>query len=205
MRPDRVIEVLNSKSAQDLLHSPLLMRLAYLGPDSYPRAIPIGYVWDGRSFIVCTAEAAPKVQALRSNPRVALTIDTETQPPHILLVRGRASVEIVEGVPPEYLDASRKWIGPDQWDAFERQVRACTGAWRASGSLLSGRSSSISKRLSPSRCSTWSPSLLRRYQHSLRPTGATWEPPESTAWASSCWLASIASTVFLAESSTRWT
>ena len=123
MRPDRVIEVLNSKSAQDLLHSPLLMRLAYLGPDSYPRAIPIGYVWDGRSFIVCTAEAAPKVQALRSNPRVALTIDTETQPPHILLVRGRASVEIVEGVPPEYLDASRKWIGPDQWDAFERQVR----------------------------------------------------------------------------------
>ena len=123
MTPDRVTEVLNGKSAQDLLHSPLLMRLAYVGPDGYPRAIPIGYLWDGRSFVVCTAEAAPKVQALRSNPRVALTIDTEALPPHILLVRGRANVEIVEGVPLEYLDASRKAIGPDQWDAFEREVR----------------------------------------------------------------------------------
>lgn len=36
---------------------------------------------------------------------MALTIDTQTQPPKILLVRGRASVEIVEGIPSEYLDA----------------------------------------------------------------------------------------------------
>jgi hypothetical protein len=30
----------------------------------------------------------------------------------------------VDGVPPEYLAASRKSVGPDQWDAFETQVRA---------------------------------------------------------------------------------
>src|SRR5438477_6804832 len=28
------------------------------------------------------------------------------------------------GYPPEYLAASRKGVGPDQWDAFEAQVRA---------------------------------------------------------------------------------
>ena len=34
------------------------------------------------------------------------------------------AVDIVDGIPPEYLAASRKGVGPDQWDAFEAQVRA---------------------------------------------------------------------------------
>src|SRR5262249_25452737 len=64
------------------------------------------------------------VPALKTNPRVAFTVDTNAFPPHVLLVRGTAAVDIVDGVPPEYLAASRKGVGPDQWDAFERQVRA---------------------------------------------------------------------------------
>jgi hypothetical protein len=42
----------------------------------------------------------------------------------MLLVRGTAAIDIVDGIPPEYLAASRKGVGPDQWDAFEAQVRA---------------------------------------------------------------------------------
>jgi hypothetical protein len=53
-----------------------------------------------------------------------LTIDTNAFPPHVLLVRGTAAIDIVDGVPPEYLAASRKAVGPDQWDTFEAQVRA---------------------------------------------------------------------------------
>jgi hypothetical protein len=63
------------------------------------------------------------VRALEANSRAALTIDTDGQAPHILLVRGTARVEIVEGVPTEYLEASRKSLSPEQWDAFELQVR----------------------------------------------------------------------------------
>ena len=50
--------------------------------------------------------------------------DTNAFPPHVLLVRGTAAIDIVDGVPPEYLAASRKAVGPDQWDSFEAQVRA---------------------------------------------------------------------------------
>ena len=50
--------------------------------------------------------------------------DTATFPPHVLLVRGHASLTIVDGVPPEYLEASRKQIDPRQWESFEAQVRA---------------------------------------------------------------------------------
>jgi len=42
----------------------------------------------------------------------------------VLLVRGTTATDIVDGVPPEYLAASRKGVGPDQWDAFEAQVWA---------------------------------------------------------------------------------
>lgn len=123
MNREDIDNVLSDPLAQELLRSQMIARLAYDGPDGYPRAIPVGYHWSGSRFIVCTATNAPKVAALRSKPKVALTIDTETQPPHVLLVRGTACVDIVDGIPSEYLAASRKYIPPDQWQDFETQVR----------------------------------------------------------------------------------
>jgi hypothetical protein len=55
---------------------------------------------------------------------VALSIDTDTQPPHVLLVRGTAAVEIVDGVPDEFLEASEKSLPRDQWPQFEAQMRS---------------------------------------------------------------------------------
>ena len=124
MRREDVVDVLNDPLAQDLLHSRLLTHLAYNGLDGYPRVVPVGYYWTaGDEFIVCTASNAPKVRALHTNPKVALTLDTDTLPPHVLLVRGTASVEIVDGIPAEYLEASKKSIPQEQWQAFEVQVR----------------------------------------------------------------------------------
>jgi hypothetical protein len=121
---EEVTAVLNDPLAQELLETHRIARLAYDGLDGYPRAIPIGYYWSGHDIVICTPPNAPKVAALRANPKVALTIDTETQPPHILLVRGTAAVEVVDGIPMEYIEASRKYIAPDAWDGFEVQVRA---------------------------------------------------------------------------------
>jgi Pyridoxamine 5'-phosphate oxidase len=84
MRHEDVMEVLNDPLAQELMHSPLLARMAYNGMDGTPRAIPIGYLWNGAGFVMCTASIAPKVRALQANPKAALTIDTETEPPHVL-------------------------------------------------------------------------------------------------------------------------
>lgn len=124
MQPQDVARVLGDPLAQELMRSSIPARLAYVGPDGFPRAIPIGFHWDGARFVLCTVPHAPKVPALTANPKVALTVDTNTFPPHVLLVRGTAAIDIVEGVAPEYLAASRKAIGADQWDAFEAQVRA---------------------------------------------------------------------------------
>jgi Pyridoxamine 5'-phosphate oxidase len=117
--------VMHDPIAQELLHSPLLAHLAYCGADGFPRVVPIGGIWNGAEYVVCTATTAPKVGALMKDPKVAFTINTEAdvQPPHILLVRGVARLEIVDGIPTEYLEASRKAVPQEQWETFETQVR----------------------------------------------------------------------------------
>jgi pyridoxamine 5'-phosphate oxidase-like protein len=124
MEIDEVAQVLRDPVAVRLLESPLLARLAYNGVDGAPRVVPIGYVWTGSALVMCTATMAPKVRALQRDPRIAFEVDTEDQPPNILLVRGVASVEIVDGVPDEFLAASRKAVPEEAWSDFEAQSRA---------------------------------------------------------------------------------
>jgi hypothetical protein len=124
VRNEELTEILSDPVARRLLHSPLPARLAYAGLDGAPRVVPIGYLWTGSTFVMCTATTAPKVRSLERDPRVALTIDTETLPPNVLLVRGLAGIELVDGVPDEFLAASRKAVSEAQWPEFERGVRA---------------------------------------------------------------------------------
>jgi hypothetical protein len=123
MQPNEVLQVLNDPLAQEMIQSRIPVRLAYTSIDGSPRVVPLGFHWDGAKFVVCTVPGSPKVRALASHPLVALTIDTETFPPHVLLIRGTASVETVDGVPTEYLEASRKSVGDAGMPAFEAQVR----------------------------------------------------------------------------------
>lgn len=109
--------------ARELLGQTTLTRLAYTALDGSPRVVPIGFVMRGTSAVVCSASIAPKVQALRRDPRVALTIDVKSKPPQALLLRGTAEIEIVEGVPEEYLESSRPNVPDGHWDEFEADVR----------------------------------------------------------------------------------
>jgi hypothetical protein len=116
--------VLSDPVASRLYEAKNLMRLAYTGRDGAPRVIPIGYFWNGATFVVCTATNAAKVPALREDPRVAVTIDTEAFPPNVLLVRGTAAVELVEGIPDEFLEIGRRTTGTEfaQWEAGVRRL-----------------------------------------------------------------------------------
>jgi hypothetical protein len=56
---------------------------------------------------------------------VALTIDTEVHPPKILLIRGRAELEFVGGIPDEYLEATSSYeMTPEQRVGCEAEVRS---------------------------------------------------------------------------------
>jgi Pyridoxamine 5'-phosphate oxidase len=119
-----VTEVLNRPISQELLARDLT-RLAYVAKDGTPRTIPIGFVWNGSEIVMCTAKNAPKLPALRDNPAVALTIDTEVHPPRILLIRGRAALDVVDGIPDEYFEANGTYeMTPEQRVEWEAEVRS---------------------------------------------------------------------------------
>ncbi len=66
---------------------------------------------------------APKLKATAADPRVALTIDDNQWPHKVLLVRGRASVEMLEDVSPEYESAAARYFGPGQDAAWISTLR----------------------------------------------------------------------------------
>ena len=126
MNRDELDRELGQAGARELLQSAQLARLAYNGRDGLPRVVPIGFHWNGEQIVICTATTAPKVRALSSRGEVALTIDVGSTPAEAksLLVRGIATVEIVDGVPDEYLAGSRKSLDAEQAEGFARQVRS---------------------------------------------------------------------------------
>jgi hypothetical protein len=76
-------------------------------------------------MIVCTAPSSPKTRALAARPHVALAIDTnQGTPGRSLSMRGVAGIEIVDGVPDEYLAASTKTMEAGQARQFEAAVRS---------------------------------------------------------------------------------
>ncbi|MFC4907421.1 pyridoxamine 5'-phosphate oxidase family protein [Actinomadura gamaensis] len=124
MTPDEIAEVLNRPLSRELLDRDLT-RLAYVAKDGTPRAIPIAFAWNGSEIILCTTKNSAKLGALRDHPAVALTIDTESHPPKILLIRGRAELDPVDGIPDEYLQINGSYeMTPEQRVEWEAEVRS---------------------------------------------------------------------------------
>jgi PPOX class probable F420-dependent enzyme len=99
--------------AQELLHSTIPARLAYVWRDGTPRVVPIWFHWNGVEIVLGTPLQALKVEALVQHPQVALTIDSDTRPYKVLQIRGTAQVETVQGMVPEYAAAAQRYLGAE--------------------------------------------------------------------------------------------
>ena len=108
--------------AQKLLESAIPARLAYTWTDGTPRVVSLWFHWDGKEIVMCTFQGAPKLKALSTGDRVALTIDTNDPPNHILSIRGAAKVTAVEGVVEEYAPAAARYLGKERAEAYVRSL-----------------------------------------------------------------------------------
>jgi hypothetical protein len=124
MEQHEINEILGRPYSQELLARDLT-RLAYVADDGTPRNVPIAFTWNGSEIVMCTTKNAPKLRSLRHRPEVALTIDTEVHPPKILLIRGRAELDVVDGIPEEYLQMNGSYeMTPEQRVEWEAEVRS---------------------------------------------------------------------------------
>ena len=121
--------LLGSDVAQRLLSSRIPARFAYIATDGRPRVLATWFHWTGEVLAMPTFLAAPHVRhaagrlrALRANPEVAVTIDTETFPPEVLTIRGRVEISEFEGIPPEYATAARRYLDEDAARAYLAEI-----------------------------------------------------------------------------------
>ncbi len=112
--PQGELRLLDGGTAQGLLASAELARLAYVAQDGTPRVMPMMFHWTGEEVVFASFAGAHKIAALRARPAVAITIDTAGPPPEVLLIRGRAVVTEVDGLVPEYVLAHHRYYGPEQ-------------------------------------------------------------------------------------------
>lgn len=125
------LRLLETDVAQRLLHSKIPARLAYVATDGTPRVMSTWFVWTGGELVMATyvhcppmgiTRPAARLRALRANPAVAVTIDTEPQPPEVLLLRGRVSITEVDGMVPEQAQAARRFLGEEGGAAYVAQA-----------------------------------------------------------------------------------
>jgi hypothetical protein len=123
------IRLLESELAQRLLTSKIPARYAYTAPDGTPRVIGSWFVWTGEELVMPTFISAPhishptfRLRALREKPDVAVSIDTETFPPEVLSIRGKAEITEVEGIDPEYAEAAHRYLGTAEASGYLEQI-----------------------------------------------------------------------------------
>ena len=123
------LRLLESDLAKRLLTSTIPARYAYTALDGTPRILASWFEWTGEELVLPTFISAPhvshptyRVRALRANPDVAVTVDTEAFPPEVLSIRGRAEITEVDGVVPEYAQAAYRYLGSEQATAYLEQI-----------------------------------------------------------------------------------
>jgi PPOX class probable F420-dependent enzyme len=121
--PQGDLGLLQHPISRELLQSKIPARLAYVWTDGTPRVVPIWFHWNGRELVLATPPKAPKLKALARNPKVSLTIDDNTFPHKVLLIRGTAHLQAVDGIVPEYAAAAERYFGREQGRAWLDQLR----------------------------------------------------------------------------------
>jgi hypothetical protein len=117
------LSLLEHPASQELLQSKIPARLAYVWTDGTPRVVPIWFHWNGREIVMASPPKAPKLKALAKNPKVSLTIDENDFPQKVLLIRGTARLESVEGIVPEYEACAARYFNQQQAKAWLGQLR----------------------------------------------------------------------------------
>src|SRR5262245_63993471 len=107
------LSLLEHPVAQELLRATIPARVAYVAQDGTPRLVSVLFHWTGEEIVFTSWPDDLKVEALQSNPLVAVTIDTSAPPWRVLSIRGTAAVDIVDGVAAECLPTFSRYFGPD--------------------------------------------------------------------------------------------
>jgi len=77
-----------SASEIKFLKSQWVCRFATASSDGWPHNVPVGFVFDGKSFYITSDPGAKKLRNMAENNRVSIVIDDPTEPRKAVMVQG---------------------------------------------------------------------------------------------------------------------
>jgi PPOX class probable F420-dependent enzyme len=90
---------LGGKGAQGRLHKELVIWLATVGADGHPHAVPVWFLWDGKSFLIYSVPGQ-KVRDIEGNPKVTLHFNSTPDGGDVVRIDGDA--KRLRSQPPAY-------------------------------------------------------------------------------------------------------
>jgi PPOX class probable F420-dependent enzyme len=83
---------LNAHVEHRLRNDPIVW-LITVRPDGRPHVVPVGFFWDGQTFLICSEPNTQKLRNLRHNPHVMLALDgTGNLGDDVVVVEGTAEL-----------------------------------------------------------------------------------------------------------------
>ena len=80
-----------SKHVQNRLKKEIVIWLVTAGRDRRPQAVPVWYLWDGKSFLIY-AQPGIKVRHVKANPYVELHLNSDEVGDDVVRVSGYATI-----------------------------------------------------------------------------------------------------------------
>lgn len=90
------------RHTESRLKKEIVIWLVTAGADGKPQAVPVWFLWDGRSFLI-HSRSGVKVRHLKENPNVELHLNSDEVGDDLVRASGRATVT---QSPPAYKNAS---------------------------------------------------------------------------------------------------
>jgi nitroimidazol reductase NimA-like FMN-containing flavoprotein (pyridoxamine 5'-phosphate oxidase superfamily) len=127
--------VLTEDEVVALLREPIVMHLGMVDEKGWPVVNPVWHVFEDGVFRVVIGKTSHKAKVLRATRRTYFTVDTGGAADDARGVRGRATVQFVEGDVDRAVDVSRKallkYTGTDK-GAYAEEMLSWARAGRTS-------------------------------------------------------------------------
>lgn len=104
------------------LRDDVVIWLTTVTPSCRPQTSLVWFLWDGEEFLVYSLADTARVRNIRSNPHVALNLDSDGVGGHVVTMEGAASID--EAAPPasdvpRYVEKYRDDMGRLGWTPEE--------------------------------------------------------------------------------------
>jgi PPOX class probable F420-dependent enzyme len=57
------------------------------------RSTPVGFLWNGRNFLIYSQSGRPKLRNIERNPRVSLHLNSDDEGENVVIITGTARVD----------------------------------------------------------------------------------------------------------------